>query len=724
MQGQIPPLIQSIRANTMQLYTFTAACATGLERLVGEEIERLGGREIVVDGGLVRWQGYLESGYRSCLWSRFASRVFLELVQFEIADENSLYRQCLLLPWGGYFTVDTSFAVNCTLSGAPPVGHSQFAALRVKDAIVDYFRESTGKRPSVRKSQPEIQLHLHLADRQATLSLDLSGESLHRRGYRRETGTAPLKETLAAAIVALSGWSDEPGTLVDPMCGSATLLIEAALIFADAAPGLSRTYFGFRGWLGHDHNLWENLLNEAQQRQARGMAREWPQFVGYDFDPVALKAARLNIAAAGLGGRIVLQQQELAFLSPPDNNGLVLSNLPYGQRLSEEEIVARLYRAFGRILMERFHGWKCGVFIADAKLTDAFSLPWRGKLKLFNGSIPCRLLLATVPEQGSERFRWQIGAREEGGDSGDFADRLRKNLKKLLPWSEREGISCLRVYDRDLPEYNLAVDLYGKWVQVQEYAPPKNIDPDLAAQRLQAALRSIKTILGLRSDRVFLKRRERQKGRRQYEKQDDRRKMYEVEEGRCRFLVNFTDYLDTGLFLDHRPVRERIHQLAAGKRFLNLFGYTGTASVQAAMGGAAQTTTIDLSATYLQWARQNFALNGLGELRNSLERADCLVWLRTSGAVFDLIFIDPPTFSNTRNERRVFDVQRDHRELIDLAMARLEPGGLAIFSSNFKNFKLEEELCRRYQVKDISRQTVPLDFSRSTRIHRCWELRH
>lgn len=707
----------------MQLATFTAACAKGLEGLVSQEIEGFGATIIELGPGLVRWQGNLESGYRCCLWSRYASRVLLELAALSIHDEDSLYQECLLHPWEESFAISTSFAVNCTLSGEPPISHSHFAALRLKDAIVDRFREVTGERPTVQRSRPGVQFHLHLRDRQAIVAIDLSGESLHRRGYRRETGIAPLKETLAAAIVALSGWPIGRENLLDPMCGSATLLIEAALMYGDVAPGLSRPYFGFAGWLGHDPDLWEDLLVEAYRRQATGMSREWPLLIGYDADPIAVKAARLHIAAAGLGDKVQVSRRELAFLSPPPGRGLVLSNLPFGERLSERDLVARLYRAFGRRLLEHFAGWRCGVFLADASLTDAFSLNWVEKRKLHNGSIPCRLLVGEVPEEGGgERFRWRPAPRSEAGEGGEFADRLRKNLKKLLPWAERTGVSCLRVYDRDLPDYNLAIDIYGKWVQVQEYAPPKTVDPGVAGQRLKLAIQAVKAIFGLRSDRLFLKKRERQRGTRQYEKQNDRRKMYEVQEGICHFLVNFTDYLDTGLFLDHRPVRERIHQLAAGKRFLNLFGYTGTASVQAAMAGAEQTTTVDLSATYLQWARMNLALNGLDERKNILEKADCIAWLGNCTEQYELIFIDPPTFSNTRKDQRVFDVQRDHEQLIDLAMARLEKSGLLIFSTNFRQFEMHPGLAQRYRLEEVSSRTVPVDFARSPRIHRCWEI--
>ncbi len=706
----------------MTMYQLTASCARGLEGLVEEEVSGFGGQEVRSAAGVVSWRGSLESGYRCCLWSRFASRVYLQLADFAVTDAESLYMRCLEMDWQDHLSLETSFAVSCTISGESPIGHSRYAALKVKDALADSFRNRTGVRPSVQTTRPDVQIHLHVEGQRAFLSLDLSGESLHRRGYRTAAVKAPLKETLGAGIVALSGWPKDFGALVDPMCGTGTLLIEAALIFGDSAPGLSRSHFGFFGWRNHDRKLWSLLVAEALEREEKGLAKKWPLLLGYDCDPVAVSAARKNIEKAGLAGLIQVKQAELATLAAPAKQGMLLSNLPYGERLSETEQVSRLYRAFGRIAKERFSGWKAGVFIASAALTDSFTLTWQKKHKLFNGSIPCRLLTGTVNEE-EQLFRWSPIERQGDDLVEEFANRLRKNLKKTIKWAEQNDISCFRVYDRDMPDYNLTIDLYSKWVHVHQYAPPKSIDPQLDASRMAAAVKSIKEILGVRSNRLFIKARERQKGKKQYEKKGDSGKMYEVREGACSFLVNFTDYLDTGLFLDHRPIRRKIYQEARGKRFLNLYGYTGTASVQAAMGGAAGTVTVDLSATYLHWTQMNFALNGLAEQKNKVERADCLKWLETSTAQFDLIFIDPPTFSNTKKERRIFDIQRDHARLIELAMARLDPEGLLIFSTNFRRFQLDDRLPALFQVKDISRETVPFDFARNPKIHSCWEVR-
>lgn len=708
-------------------YTFAATCGAGTESMVAQEVESCGGLCPEIGKGVVNWRGTLASGYRACLWSRFSSRIFLTIADFPVSDENSIYGGTLQVDWRKHLDPETTFAVDCTVAGDASLPmHSRFAALRVKDGVVDQFRDRCGMRPSVDVNRPGVRLHLLIKGDTATLALDLAGDSLHRRGYRVEQSIAPLKENLAAAIVEASGWRQmaQPHTpLVDPMCGSGTLLIEAALMYGDSAPGLSRSYFGFLGWKGHDGSLWNGIVEEALAREADAGDKEWPVIVGYDSDPQAVRSARMNVRNAGLEDRIRIEKAELAVLQPPAGQGLILCNLPFGERLSETEEVAQLYRAFGRIARQRFTGWRLAVFISDPELTDSFNLPWLERYRFYNGPLQCRVLVGTAPAWEQQEFRWRIAEESNGDEGADFANRFRKNLKKLLKWAEKEKVSCFRVYDRDLLEYNVSIDLYEKWVLIQEYAPPESVEAEVAAARFKTVLRSVRETLGIRADRVFIKTRARQRGKEQYQKKSSRKKMVEVREGGCYYLANFTDYLDTGIFLDHRPVRARIHREAAGKRFLNLFGYTGTASVQAAAGGAVSTTTVDLSATYLRWARVNLAANGFDMVRNRVITADCMEWLKEDSGTYDLIFVDPPTFSNTKKERRVFDIQRDHHELLCRAMARLADNGLLIFSTNFRKFQLDPRLAEEYLATDISKVSIPFDFSRNQKIHRCWEFR-
>ncbi len=707
-------------------YSIKASCAAGLEELVGQEAKDLGGSDLDHARGLVSWKGNLEAAYRMCLWSRYASRVFLTLAEFSAPNEDALYEGALQVDWGRHMDVGTTFAVDCALHQSA-IQHSGFAALRVKDAVVDQFREKCNERPSVSVVRPGIRIRASVYKDHATISLDLSGESLHRRGYRKEGGSlAPLKESLAAAIVALSGWTVDTSkevVFLDPMCGSGTILIEAALIFGDAAPGLSRSYFGFSGWKAHDQTLWDSLVDEAIAREEAGLEREWPLMLGYDADPRAVAVARSNIENACYEDKIIIKQSQLTNLHRPAAKGIMVVNPPYGERLSETDQAEQLHRALGRISKQELNNWQIGVFTSNPDFGDRMGIKWDRTHRLYNGSINCRLFCGTVHSDDVPDFQWEL-TPEKGPDEGiEFGNRLRKNSKKFLKWAKRDGVRCFRVYDRDLPEFNVSVDLYEKWIQVQEYAAPDTVDEKAAQRRFQQVLHQVRHLFGVRRDRVFLKIRRKQKGKAQYQKQATRKKMHTVREGDCLLLVNFTDYLDTGIFLDHRNIRLKIGQQAKGKRFLNLFAYTGTATVHAAVGGAESTTTVDLSATYLNWARMNLALNGFGGLAHETVQMDCLKWLEEDRKEYDLIFVDPPTFSNTKKERRVFDVQRDHRHLIEKSMDRLAEGGVLIFSTNFRRFQMDESIDRYYAIRNISGDSIPLDFARNSRIHHCWEIR-
>ena len=312
-----------------------------------------------------------------------------------------------------------------------------------------------------------------------------------------------------------------------------------------------------------------------------------------------------------------------------------------------------------------------------------------------------------------------------------FANRLNKNQKHLAKWCKREHISCYRLYDADLPEYALAVDIYEsannpgqRWVHVQEYEAPKKIDPQKAQQRLQEALQVIHEELEVSESELFLKVRRQQKGSAQYEKQAAEKIFHEVLEGGNRFWVNFSDYLDTGLFLDHRITRDMLMELASGGRFLNLFAYTGSGTVYAARGGAITTTTVDMSNTYLDWAKRNMQLNGFSQTIHEYIQTNCIEWLQNNRNEYDLIFLDPPSFSTSKRMESTFDVQRDHVMLLKATMRRLSPKGVLIFSNNLRSFKMDAEAITKFEIKDISRTTLPKDFERNPKIHNCWLITH
>jgi 23S rRNA (guanine2445-N2)-methyltransferase / 23S rRNA (guanine2069-N7)-methyltransferase len=685
----------------------------------------------------VAFSGSLECAYRACLWSRVASRVYLELAHFRARDAREFHEAVCALDWSAQLAPGATLA--CDFSGRhPAITHTHFGALKLKDGIVDALRAATGVRPDVARERPDVRVHAHAHGTQITLAIDLSGESLHRRGYRTAAGEAPLKENVAAGVLLRAGWEPTAVQLLDPLCGSGTLCIEAALIAADHAPGLTRDYFGFLGWRGHDAALWTRLLDEAAARARIGDGTS-ARVYGRDRDPRIIERARENAARAGIAHLTHFETGALSGGAPPAPRSaagpaLVCTNPPYGERLADREGARALHRELGRVLRERFQGWSAAV-LTSAELGMELGLRAYRTHTVWNGGLECRLLRIRVePESAREPGTLGRGVAHLKDTAGAqmFANRLAKNLKRLRPWAEREGISCYRVYDADMPEYAFAIDLYGviepdeAWLYVQEYAAPAEIEREAVQRRRGEVLASLPGVSGIGPQRTRLRTRRRTRRGEQYLKVGNESRFHTVLEGGLRLRVNFDDYLDTGLFLDHRSTRARLRAAARGRHFLNLFAYTGTATVYAAAGGALTTTSVDLSATYLTWARENLALNGFTGSPHRLVQADCRVWLAEAAraaARFELIFLDPPTFSNSRRMQGVLDVARDHTALIDACARLLAPAGVILFSTNAQRFRLDSALGERYDVADISAATLPPDFARNPRIHRCYELR-
>jgi len=719
-------------------YQWFASSTRGVEGLLRTELEMLGAIDLRETVGGCHFTGDLALGYRSCLWSRIASRILLPIGRGRAADQATFYETLRTIEWQDWMSPDTRFAVDVIGTNAG-LRNSQFAAQRCKDAIVDHWRERTGGRPEVDRDQPQLRINVHLTETHCSVALDFAGDSLHRRGYRDRGGAAPLKETLAAALLVRAGWPDialRGGALIDPMCGSGTLLIEGAMMAADVAPGLLRHRWGFEHWPGHQAALWQEVLAHAQDRAGRGRSDCELEIRGYDADAGVLRAAAANVSAAGLDELVRLTHKPIGQLRCPTHRpvdaGLLICNPPYGERLGETESLRLLYGELGQVARREFPGWTLAVFTGDRELGFATGLRSHRQYRLFNGPLPALLLLfdlgaqpaprpdSASAQQGTMDASQPSSAEQAALSDSMFGNRLRKNLKRLKPWLRTAVSDCYRLYDADMPEYALAVDRYGDWLHVAEYAPPKTVDAAAAQQRLDHALAVLPGVTGVPAERIVCKRRERQRGPRQYQRLDTQRSLLTVHEGKARLQVNLHDYLDTGLFLDHRPLRLHFAASSRGRRFLNLFCYTASASVQAALGGARSTTSVDLSATYLDWARRNFALNGLGESSNHLVRADCLEWLHDTQHRYDTIFLDPPSFSNSKRMDSEFDVQRDHAGLIEAAMAVLAPGGQMYVSTNRRGFRLDETLAQRWQVSDITRTTLDPDFTRQPPPHRCW----
>jgi 23S rRNA (guanine2445-N2)-methyltransferase / 23S rRNA (guanine2069-N7)-methyltransferase len=717
-----------------EVQQFFATAPRGLSDLLARELSALGASDVRERSGGVRFRGPVQIGYLACLWSRVASRVLLQLAEFDAPDDGSFYRAVATIDWATH--IDPGRTIACEFTGEHPlIRHSHYGALRLKDGICDRLRADTGSRPDVQPQRPAVRAYAHAHGSRVTVSLDFAGEGLHRRGYRLEAGEAPLRENLAAGVLLRARWDEmcaRGAEFLDPLCGSGTLVIEAAMIAADRAPGLKRDYFGFLGWRGHDPALWQQLLAQAQARVRAGVAS---LIGGSDADQRALANSIDNAERAGMGALVSFEHLSVQAVRPKGTHpGLVCTNPPYGERLGDAAQAAMVHADLGRVLREHFSRWTAAILTSGTQAARELHLRSYRVHELWNGSLACRLLRIDLAAPGSvdgEAARRQREAETAASAGAQmFANRLEKNLKRLGKAAQRAAVSCYRIYDADMPEYAFAIDRYLEagsellHLQVHEYAAPSEIEIEHVQRRRREALSILPRLFALPAERIHLRLRMRQSGAAQYQPAPGTRtEGFNVEEGGLRFLVNLDDYLDTGLFLDHRLTRSRLRERARNGRFLNLFCYTASATVYAVAGGARTSLSLDLSNRYLDWAAHNFALNAVDTSQHRLERVDCLEWLSADDpARYDLIFLDPPTFSNSKRMEGVLDLQRDHLKLVAQCMRRLAPGGLLVFACNAQRFRLDDQVARRWSVADVSAPTLPFDFARNPRIHRCFEI--
>ena len=781
------------------------SCLAGMEQLLGDELRSLGASRVRPLSGGVSCHADQKTAYRICLWSRLGSRVTLVLGRVDAADADALYRGVKSLHWEELIAEGASMAVRAHGTNEQ-LRNTRFSAMKVKDAVCDRLRVMRGSRPDVDAEDPDALIDLRIREERATVSLDLSGASLYKRSYlaAEDGDEAALSCAQSSGLLALAGWKRKAGegwALVDPSCGDGVLVVEAAALACDLAPNLVRDRWGFFGWARHDEEVWEELLDEADERFERGLsalvsdeAASAPsstrpdlasvRFVGACTSSPSIARARERAKRAGLRQAVSFEygaaedmpalvervaaaaakDTPSTFAARADDDlvgaaGLAPAGVVPVDAAKPPCLVAMIQSARDRASEAQGQA-SSSAFIAAAKaapeasafaaigaadLEARFGIAPAGKLTfgrermaadaLFFDEPPAQTTPILVPDSaGGAEHRVEV----LDPNSAQFAARLHKCYKERRKWAKREGVSCYRVYDADLPEYAVAIDLYegageaagNTYLHIAEYAAPSDIDPVRARRRFNDVLSVAPVVMGVRPDHVFSKTRMRDKGGGQYRDEERRAYVTQVEEDGFLFEVDLSSYLDTGLFLDHRPTRERIEELAAGKRFLNLFAYTGAATVHAAGGGAADTCTVDLSQTYLDWARRNMELNGFTGPEHSFERADAMSWItecRRSPRRFDLIFVDPPTFSNSKAMgSRSFDVQRDHVELLIGVSRLLAKDGLAIFSCNLRSFKPDVEELERYgvSIENITPETIPHDFERNPRIHSCFLVRH
>jgi 23S rRNA (guanine2445-N2)-methyltransferase / 23S rRNA (guanine2069-N7)-methyltransferase len=723
-------------------------CPKGLHYILEKEIRELGGENLKPTPAGVFADVDSKGLYQVLLWSRIANRVILLLKEGKIDQADHVYDLAMSINWLQHFSETTTFAVDF-IGTNEEINNSTFGALKIKDAIVDQFRTETGVRPSVDRTNPQVRISARLNRGRVSIGIDLSGESLHKRGYRSATGRAPLKENLAAGLLVLAGWSSkftESSSFVDPMCGSGTLLIEAAMLATKKAANLDREVWGFSQWRLHDVGLWEDVKASAISQFEAGKQEFKGRIVGYDQDSRVVGRAWENIRQAGFSDFIHVEKRALQDFCLVENMeaGLLLTNPPYGERLGEVAELNSLYALLGQQFESHLISWKAGVFTGNLDLGRRVAWRSHKQYKLYNGAIESQLILFDLEKENRFKEAW-VSPDEKILSSSNwkvthperaqmFGNRLKKNLKLLGKWAQKSNIDCYRLYDADMPEFAIAIDVYREvngtqWLHVQEYAAPKSISESVSHERLSEAL----SVLGdletgyfdVLPDQIILKRRARQKGVSQYEKNDSSDDFFTVQENDAQFQVNLKDYLDTGLFLDHRPIRTWVQKNSAGKRFLNLFCYTASVTVYAALGGAAETNSVDMSRTYINWAQRNFELNKLSLAKNKLIQDDCIEWLnRANNDFYDLIFLDPPSFSNSKRMQGVLDIQQDHASLIDLAMKCLNADGHLVFSNNLRKFKLDPELLSKYKVTDFTKQSIDKDFERNAKIHQCWIIEH
>lgn len=729
------------------MYRFFATSPKGLSELLREELATFGAENLKVQPTGVTFEGDLEVGYRACLWSRLANRLYRIVLEVQLDNQEDLTHQVAQIDWRQHLIAGGRFAVSFSGQGIG-ITHSHYGALKVKDGIVDFFQDKGLGRPSVDTEDPDLRVHAHLNRNELTLSIDLVGYSLHQRGYREgQQVTAPLKENVAAAILMRAQWpkiAEAGGCLYDPMCGSGTFLIEGAMMASDCAPGLFKAeHMLLNRCRGHKPDLWKSLVAEAETRESEGL-RNLPELYGSDISHRSLDIARDAIFQAGYDDVIDIKQMsiEQGRRWGDWSSGLVVCNPPYGERLSDEETVKQTYQQLGNYLKSEFEGWQAAVLTCNTELGLYLGIKAKRSHDFYNGAMACRLFRFDVDEQWfrepaleistdlAEQVQRHFPDLVDTENARMVANRIRKNLKSLKSWVKKESILAYRVYDSDIPEYALAIDVYeteeiGRQVVVAEYAPPKTVNAAKAKKRLYEAVSVLPEVFEVSAEAIHFKVRERQKGKAQYERLDEQKHYFTFTENQTRLRVNFTDYLDTGVFLDHRSVRQKVAELSRGKSLLNLFCYTATATAEAAVMGCKSSLSIDMSKTYLYWAQHNFMCNDINQKSHQLLQENVLEWLDKQAEQptkrFDVIFIDPPSFSTSKRMEGTLDIQRDHVDILRKTLQLLSEGGKLIFSNNLRKFKLDSAAFESdWQIEDITMSTLPQDFKRNPKIHQAW----
>ena len=427
-----------------QTFEIIAKTFMGLEPVLAKELTRLGAIDVQIGRRMVSFKGDKEMLYRANFQLHTAIKILKPIRHFKAKSADDVYEEIRKTDWTEYLDNDKTFAVDAVVF-SEEFRHSKFVSYKVKDAIVDQFREKTGSRPNISVANPDIRLNIHIAEDKCTLSLDSSGESLHRRGYRQETMEAPLNEVLAAGMILMTGWKGETD-FIDPMCGSGTLLIEAALIAHNMAPGLFRKEYAFEKWPDFDAELFDRIYNDCEENENEDIKCH---FYGYDIDPKAVNTARHNVQAAGLTSSITIEQQDFKNFKQPAEKSIIVTNPPYGERISTPDLLGT-YRMIGERLKHEFKGNDAWVLSYREECFDQIGLKPSIKIPLYNGSLECEFRKYQIFDGKLKNFRQEGGVVKTEDEKRQMAEkhRFKKNreFKQRLEETEQNEESDIRSF--------------------------------------------------------------------------------------------------------------------------------------------------------------------------------------------------------------------------------------------------------------------------------------
>lgn len=710
-----------------------ARCASGFEPMLARELREMGIRRIRPLRGSVSFFGTQRDAYRACLWSRVATRVQLVLARVPAADAEELYASAVAFPWEKHVRDGATIAVRAHGTN-PNLRNTQFTALKVKDALCDRLRQVRRVRPDVDAKHPDFSVDVALHEARATLSLNLSGESLHRRGYRQDgvQTEAPLKETLAAGILLAAGWdalARQGGVLVDPMCGSGTFAVEGALMAADIAPGILRTSWGFEGWVRHDRQLWDELRTEADARS--GASQTGSFVIAGDLDAAAVEVAQENARRAGVDKLIRFHVDDAAHLGrylrgTRGARGLLVANPPYGLRLLSQEDLPQVHEALSVAVDVLPKGWQAALITPDLSVDTALGRVPQEVIACHNGPIEAWVRLYDL-DTGKPQTHEVISltgerhiVRVADSTSAQFAGRLRKVAKERARWARREGITCYRVYDGDLPDYPVSVDFYEcvgaeegqRFIVVEERPRPRSVDVQRAGRHFADAVALAAAVLDVPSQDVVQKPWVSEGLYARTHDASDVQRPAHVSEAGYVFCTDLMGAPGKDLPLAQRELRTFVEQKARGARFANLFAAGDAATVFAVGAGARNTVTVDSSKERLDWTVQALRENNLANKQHRVACADVRSWLAREARahhVFDLVLCSPPARLAARAGAQAWDAEKELPGLIRQLKGILSPEGMAVLVLPSQVTASAEQL----GLEDVTSRMVPHDFERS-----------